>query len=126
MRSIPRRSLLPDERPDAVVLVAEELHDAWEAAFGQHAPKAFRLVDVADVLHQSVRFGDYAETFVVGVFRLRDGRFGVARGDCDTTGWDCQSALYAEAFDTLERAIAFGLGEDDRNELGLARGADGD
>ena len=46
------------------------------------------LADVIEVVASSVERGDYAETDCLGVFRLKDGRYLVASGSCDTTGWD--------------------------------------
>ena len=57
----------------------------------------FALDDVESVEPGYVLdFGDYAETTISGVVRLKDGRRFKVEGWCDTTGWDCQSGLECE------------------------------
>lgn len=50
----------------------------------------FTIDDVAEVLAARVDPGPEgcADTDVLGVFRLRDGRFAMIEACCDTTGWD--------------------------------------
>jgi hypothetical protein len=56
----------------------------------------------------------------VGLFLLRDGRFLVARGSCDYTGWDCQAGNSLTVAPSLSEAIRFGMGNSDRDRLGLS------
>lgn len=53
----------------------------------------------------------------VGLFELRDGRFLVASGGCDYTGWDCQASNNLVVAATLEDAIKFGLDDGQRARL---------
>jgi len=46
------------------------------------------LKDVVKIIAAKVDHGDFAETTCVGVFVLKDGRYLLASGSCDTTGWD--------------------------------------
>lgn len=60
-----------------------------------------------------------------GVFRLKDGRFLLATGSCDYTGWDCRAGNHLEVAASLEDILAMGLTEQQRSRLGLAA-ADGE
>lgn len=55
----------------------------------------------------------------IGVFRLKDGRFLVAEGSCDYTGWDCQAGNTLQVAATLNDAITFGLTPDQKTRLEL-------
>lgn len=79
------------------------------------------IADVAEVVASADGENDEAEW--VGVFRLKDGRFLVASGWCDYTGWDCAAGNHLEVAATLADAIAFGLGDSQRARLGLASAA---
>lgn len=39
------------------------------------------------------------------LLKLKDGRFAYAFGGCDYTGWDCQSSLNVNTYETLEDAV---------------------
>lgn len=47
-----------------------------------------KRADVVEILAASIEKGDWAETECLGVFRLKDGRYLIAEGSCDSTGWD--------------------------------------
>lgn len=55
----------------------------------------------------------------VGVFRLKDGRFLVAEGGCDYTGWDCRAGNSLTVCATMEDVLTFGLSPETRDRLGL-------
>lgn len=55
----------------------------------------------------------------VGVFRLKDGRYLVAAGGCDYTGWDCQAGNSMLVANTYEEIVQFGLCEGERKRLGI-------
>lgn len=74
------------------------------------------LGDVAECISAGNRSGDYAETSVVAVLRMKDGRFALLTGWCDTTGWGCQdggSVQYADTQDAVMRLLS----DDDREIL---------
>src|SRR6478735_8794661 len=48
-----------------------------------------RRTDVAEII--AAVNGENDESEWLGVFRLNDGRFLLASGSCDYTGWDCQA-----------------------------------
>lgn len=56
----------------------------------------------------------------IGVFLLRDGRYLVAEGSCDYTGWDCQAGNTMQVAATLQDAIQFGLTPERQERLGLS------
>jgi hypothetical protein len=74
--------------------------------------------DVAEVIAAVNGMND--ESDWVGVFRLNDGRYLVAVGGCDYTGWDCRASNNLAVAKTLADAIRFGLDEGQRARLGLA------
>lgn len=57
----------------------------------------------------------------VGVFRLKDGRFCLAYGGCDYTGWDCQANNFLEVSETLSDILTYGCGDEQLRRLGLSR-----
>lgn len=55
----------------------------------------------------------------IGLFKLHDGRWLVACGWCDYTGWDCQAGNSLAVAKTLDDAIGYGLTPDQRKRLGV-------
>jgi hypothetical protein len=55
----------------------------------------------------------------IGVFRLNDGRFLVAAGGCDYTGWDCQASNSLQIAKSLTDAIGYGLTPEQKLRLEL-------
>jgi hypothetical protein len=55
----------------------------------------------------------------VGLFLLSDGRYLIAEGSCDYTGWDCQAGNHLAVASTLDDGIAFGLTPEQRKRLGV-------
>lgn len=51
--------------------------------------------------------------------RLYDGRWFIARGSCDYTGWDCQASNDGSVADTEEALIEYGMDEDERHRFGV-------
>lgn len=51
---------------------------------------------------------------------LKDGRWFVARGGCDYTGWDCQASNSGDVASSKEDIIRFGLTENERDRFGVA------
>lgn len=55
----------------------------------------------------------------VGLFLLNDGRYLVAEGGCDYTGWDCQAGNSLCVAGSLEDAIKYGLNSEQQSRLGI-------
>lgn len=73
--------------------------------------------DVAEVLAHNISFGDYAETEVWLLGKLKDGRFIYLNSSCDTTGWDCQAGGHAYVSADFEKVSTFGMTIEERLEL---------
>lgn len=73
--------------------------------------------DVADII--AAVNGENDESDWVGLFLLRDGRYLVAEGGCDYTGWDCRAGNSLCVAGNLEDAIRLGLTEEQQARLGL-------
>lgn len=54
--------------------------------------------------------------------QLKDGRWFVARGGCDYTGWDCQAGNSGNVASTREDLVRWCLTEDERALFGLPLG----
>ncbi len=50
---------------------------------------------------------------------LKDGRYLLATGSCDYTGWDCQGGNNLEVAHTLEDIIQYGLELGQKQRLGI-------
>lgn len=77
--------------------------------------ETFCREDVTEILGQQDGENDGPDWIVWG--RLRDGRFFVARGGCDSTGWDCQAGNSGDVASTREDIIAFGMTPDERSRF---------
>lgn len=55
----------------------------------------------------------------LGLFLLKDGRYLVASGGCDYTGWDCQAGNALLVAATLKDALVYGLSDQEAVRLGL-------
>ncbi len=55
----------------------------------------------------------------VGLFLLDDGRYLVAEGGCDYTGWDCQAGNALCVAGSLDDAIRYGLNPEQQARLGI-------
>lgn len=78
-----------------------------------------KRADVAEVI--AAVNGENDESSWVGVFRLNDGRFLVAQGSCDYTGWDCRAGNSLQVGRTLADVIQFGLTLEDCERLEIER-----
>lgn len=95
----PRR-VLPDRTKD----------DCW-------AGEGFTREDVVEIV--SMEEGEHEGPSWLGVFKLRDGCFAFLTAGCDYTGWDCQSWGDSYVSEGLFELIRWGLGNEDRDRLGL-------
>ena len=86
----------------------------WKEAF-EFAP--FNREDVAEVI--AVAEGQNDADNWVGVFKLKDGRFGYLTAWCDYTGWGCLDGGHGDTRATLADVIIELCEEDDRKRLGL-------
>lgn len=55
----------------------------------------------------------------LGVFLLKDGRYLVAEGSCDYTGWDCRAGNSLQVARTIEDAIQYELTTEQLGRLEL-------
>lgn len=51
--------------------------------------------------------------------QLKDGRWFVARGSCDYTGWDCQASNDGNVATSQEELIRFGMDSQERSRFGV-------
>ena len=86
----------------------------WRSAF-DYAP--FSTDDVAEILYYEEGYND-GDSWV-GVFKLKDGKFGYVDAWCDYTGWDCQASNCGDVAASLADIIAFGLSTEERKRFGL-------
>ena len=129
--------MITNPNPDAHKVIPDELGDYnWEEVFGEgtggnctpivpnrQPPTAeisietFGRADVAEIFKMVDGENDGPEWVVYG--RLRDGRFFVARGGCDYTGWDCQASNSGDVANTRSEIERYGLSDDERSRLGI-------
>ena len=74
--------------------------------------------DVKEIIAAVNGENDRAEW--VGVFLLHDGRYLIAEGGCNYTGWDCLGGNSLLLADTLQAAISLGLNAEQQVRLGLS------
>ena len=118
-----------DENVDSL----RQNHD-WENIFGEgHIPftieacppgstvslEKFTRNDVLAVI--ACRNGENDSEEWVGVFLLKDGRYLLASGWCDYTGWDCQGGISLEVANTIQGLVAYGLSASQKIRLGWDR-----
>ena len=75
----------------------------------------FQRCDVEYVVGQEEGENDGADWIVWG--KLKDGRYFIARGGCDYTGWDCQAGNSGNVANTELQLITFGMSEDERKRF---------
>lgn len=73
--------------------------------------------DVAEII--AAVNGENDEEDWVGLFRLKDGRYLVAEGGCDYTGWDCQAGNSLCVAGNLDDAVRLGLSDEQQRRLGV-------
>lgn len=83
--------------------------DASNARFGRE--------DVEEIRGQVTGENDGPPWIIWG--RLKDGRWFIARGSCDYTGWDCQASNDGDVATSEEELINFGMELDERRRFGL-------
>lgn len=82
--------------------------------FQEAASRAgFSIADAARCIEAGKEDGDYAETSLVALFEMKDGRFAVLTGWCDTTGWGCQDGAEV-SYEASESAVRAHLSDCDR------------
>lgn len=81
------------------------------------APSGVSRAMVAEVI-ASVNGENGGEQWV-GLFRLDDGRFLVAEGGCNYTGWDCRSGNSLCVAGSLADAVKYGLNPEQQARLGI-------
>jgi len=55
----------------------------------------------------------------IGVFLLNDGRYLIAQGGCDYTGWDCQAGNSMTVAKNMEDVLQYGLTDEEKIRLGF-------
>ncbi len=85
---------------------------------GEASNARFGREDVVIIRGQSEGENDGATWIVWG--QLKDGRWFVARGGCDYTGWDCQASNDGNVATSEEELISFGMDEGERERFGVA------
>lgn len=70
-----------------------------------------RIVAISD--------GEKDETPWVGLFELKDGRFGFVRAGCDFTGWDCRASGDAEVAASVDDLVRLAMSDEERARLGF-------
>ena len=77
----------------------------------------FSREDVKTILGMSEGERDEREWVIYG--KLNDGRYFVARGGCDYTGWDCQASNSGDVAATKKDIVRFGLTQEERSRFNL-------
>jgi hypothetical protein len=88
---------------------------AWEYHAGDIPVPLDDVVEV--IAEDTVSTEGYGQEDIVGLFRLKDGRFLYVSGGCDTTGWDCRSSAKGEVRATLADIVRECCTDDDRSRL---------
>jgi hypothetical protein len=79
--------------------------------------ETFSRDDVTLIKGQSEGERDEQSWIVWG--QLKDGRWFVARGSCDYTGWDCQASNSGDVASTEADIIRYGMEPDERERFGI-------
>jgi hypothetical protein len=77
--------------------------------------ETFSREDVAKIHGQSEGEHDGQSWVVWG--KLKDGRWFVARGNCDYTGWDCRAGNSGDVASSKKDIIQFGMDEQERERF---------
>ena len=75
-------------------------------------PNRFDVIEVIAAVN-----GENDGVAWVGVFLLKDGRYCIAEGGCDYTGWDCRAGNSLSVCATLEDVIRFGFNPAQKKKL---------
>ena len=79
--------------------------------------KEFKLDDVAEVIASHEGEGDGEDW--IGVFKLKNGKYGLVIAGCDYTGWDWQAGGHSAVADTLDELVRFKMTTGERKYTGL-------
>jgi hypothetical protein len=79
---------------------------------------SFGREDVAEIRGMEAGENDGLDWIVWGV--LKDGRYFIATGGCDYTGWDCRASNSGNVAETKANLIQFAMPDDERSRFGLA------
>jgi hypothetical protein len=77
----------------------------------------FSREDVKKISGMSEGERDERSWIVFG--KLKDGRWFMARGNCDYTGWDCQAGNSGDVAGSKADIIRFGMDAEERGRFGL-------
>ena len=77
----------------------------------------FSREDVKKIYGQSE--GERGERSWVVWGKLKDGRWFVARGSCDYTGWDCQAGNSGDVASSKADIVRFGLDKEERERFSI-------
>jgi hypothetical protein len=75
----------------------------------------FSREDVKEIYGQCEGERDERDWIVWG--KLKDGRWFVARGGCDYTGWDCRASNSGDVASSQPDIITFGMTPDERSRF---------
>jgi len=78
-------------------------------------PSTFSREDVKKIYGQSEGAKDERDWIIWG--RLKDGRWFVARGGCDYTGWDCHASNSGDVASSSMDIIQFGMTADEQSRF---------
>lgn len=79
--------------------------------------KTFSREDVVEISEMVEGEHDGPDWVVYG--RLADGRWFVARGGCDYTGWDCRAGNGGDVANTKDEIIRYGLTQEERERFSI-------
>ena len=79
--------------------------------------KEFGLDDVEEVIASVEGANDGPDW--IGVFKLKNGKYGIVIAGCDYTGWDCQAWGHSVVTDTLDELIRYKMTSGERERTGL-------
>lgn len=79
--------------------------------------ETFSREDVSRIKGQSEGENDERDWIVWG--ELKDGRWFIAVGGCDYTGWDCQASNHGSVASTEAALIRFGMTSEQRERFGI-------
>ena len=77
----------------------------------------FSREDVKRIIGMSEGERDERDWVIYGV--LKDGRYFVARGGCDYTGWDCRASNSGDVAGSKANIIRYGLTQNERSRFAL-------
>lgn len=79
--------------------------------------ESFGREDVAEIKGIQPGENDGPDWIIWGI--LKDGRYFIATGGCDYTGWDCRASNTGNVAETEDHLIRFAMSDDERNRFGV-------